>query len=328
MLATPQKDAPYSWERKYPVERLPNPRPRALTIPLSEDVNNELISDNSIDVPRNLEFSMSVNLDRQCSSKSGKDITSIQQTHDQQQSPLCRLPYEIRLIVWKYCLSGFRWHIAYHGSRLIGIECTEDHSWLDLSEYVQKLSIKKSGPARMGPVGRVPILLSCRLIYSDTVPLLYANNIFDFQDGYVLPVLANSILPSRLNLIRTVKMHTSYHTSMSREETSPEIYRDWKRLCSVLSEMKGLENLFILIWTLRLYEGGKLDAILGPLANIKAKVLEIFLPDRATWQDEDLPPGLIDRPCLKIMRRKSEVSWQYGQRKSSFDDRNDPMESY
>lgn len=91
--------------KAYGVLPLPKNRPRALTLPLKE---SKLIPN------------------FQCKFQELFRKVIKQQTFGQKQSPLMRLPPEVRLIIWEYILCNKHLHIVRAPRRLLAIRCDEE----------------------------------------------------------------------------------------------------------------------------------------------------------------------------------------------------------
>ncbi|TQB67718.1 hypothetical protein MPDQ_004912 [Monascus purpureus] len=61
-----------------------------------------------------------------------------QETYNQEQSPLFQLPFDIRLMIWKECLAGCRWHIGLNDLKLKGCECNGTHTMTEIISYERR----------------------------------------------------------------------------------------------------------------------------------------------------------------------------------------------
>lgn len=105
-------NAQISKERKaFRAKPLPANRPRALTLPLNDDVRNDGDHHNIL-------------------SRLIKKKREIQQrTNIQQKSLLiAHLPYEIRILIWRYLLCEQHLHVVRAPKRLLAIQCDEEES--------------------------------------------------------------------------------------------------------------------------------------------------------------------------------------------------------
>lgn len=141
----------------------------------------------------------------------------------------------------------------------------------------------------------------CR--YSETVPLLYKDNVFDFNDIKDVRSMSYSVPSSRFNLIRTLKLDWTI-TRMSRRDPCKALlcqYNFWVNDCAVLANMKGLTELYLCLHGQQFkQQGSELDAVFSPLGMIPAKMFELWLPDTTRWEEEDIPSELSSRPTFKI----------------------------
>ncbi|KAL8787657.1 MAG: hypothetical protein Q9213_002088 [Squamulea squamosa] len=181
-----QKKDQKLWNNEAPRE-LPAVRKRALTIPLPSE---------------NLSF-----------------WKREQQTLDQLQSPLFgRLPLEVRELIFKYYLTpdGQPMHIFRRTDKRLGhCFCTFEpgsHSHYpsfnwgyghpSRTQAWQKIS---SGRPEFSN-NILPLLKSCRRAYSEAVPILYASNIFCFQDIAALRYFVRTVLPHRLSQVTAIQL--------------------------------------------------------------------------------------------------------------------------
>ncbi|PKY08696.1 hypothetical protein P168DRAFT_301345 [Aspergillus campestris IBT 28561] len=301
-------------------QQAPTRRPRALTIPLPEGINETQVIE-KVRVhqqPQQPTSLMGKVFQRNQKAKCEPSISFVvktvtQQTYDQQQSPLCRLPYDVRLKIWEACLSDHRWHIGCEPTklRLLGLECNGCHLATDLHCRIDTDMNGRTLRGRLKAVGRLSLLQVCRTVpqdfvdecrYSETVPLLYKDNVFDFNDIKDVRSMSYSVPSSRFNLIRTLKLDWTLER-MSRRDTYKMFLRRydlWVNDCAILANMKGLTNLYLCLRGEQLKEGKELDAVFSPLAMISAKMFELWLPDTTRWKEEDIPSELSSRPAFKI----------------------------
>ena len=170
--------------------RLPRNRPRALTYPLPVEPDDP------------------------------------QRTCDQSKSALISLPFELRRQIWIEVLSGHLLHITRDAKRLVAIDCTvkndktkaefetRRHGCWGVTDWSPHMDYwwmpgcyqrpRDGHPAR--PANLLPLLQTCRLIYTETVSMLYEDNIFDFNHTNMLIYLECYVLPKRLNQIRVLNL--------------------------------------------------------------------------------------------------------------------------
>lgn len=221
-----------------------------------------------------------------------------QHTLEQLQCPLfAQVPTEVRHIIWIEAVGHHVLHIVRVRKRLLAIDCaktfesigpdleTSHHGcWGRTTQMANPSGFyehaRTAHPAR--PANLLPLLQTCRRIYQETIPILYETNIFDINHVDTLAYLRRSVLPRRLDQIRTLNF-TCYFKSWS-DHTPPYDLDTWIATCDSLARMAGLEEL-----TLHMtgYEGlsvaGRRNAWharLQPLMKLKiAKRFEIFLSE-------------------------------------------------
>lgn len=223
-----------------------------------------------------------------------------QQTCEQLQSPFfARLPYEIRLRIWSEVLGGHLLHIARAHKRLVAIKCEEpldsDHMttfhncWGNAPRKISggRMPSYYIGPYRdhpARPANLVPLLRTCRLVYTETVSILYSGNIFDINHIDTLIYLQRSVLPRRLNHIRAVNLiwHFKYGSGCTN---APYDLATWVEICDVLAGFSGLRELTIHLTSVDLFPAAKYyGRPLEALKRIKVSGrFNVYLP----WTEQD-----------------------------------------
>ena len=223
-----------------------------------------------------------------------------QQTHDQFQSALLmRLPGEIRQLIWAKVIGGHLLHMVHGPTSLVAIDCAEA---VDIELETRRhlcwgFSTKDAPPSYLHPhaghhakpVNILPLLQTCRIIYTEAVSILYGDNIFDLNRVSTLISFHHSILPHRLNQIRVLNLTWDYATLIS----DGPIYYDldsWLEACEVLSRFAGLQELTVHFnnWCKFSYPGADGKRQWGPLLEAlrPAKAVKRFDIYLAWTEDE------------------------------------------
>ncbi|KAI9713952.1 MAG: hypothetical protein M1820_000682 [Bogoriella megaspora] len=192
--------------------------------------------------------------------------------HDQLQSSLSRLPREIRQMIWKYVLGDHVLHIVRLRRRLFSIKCGHNHQ--DISTQFHRCwgtSDRRSELADTpgfytGPLNEfqpelnsfLPLLRTCRQIYSESVNTLYRDNRFDFNHFDSILYLSQSVLRKRLDEIQVISLHWTFkypvyqirHAAKPRrlDDNPPYDHATWVSVCHFLSSLKGLRELYLWMW--------------------------------------------------------------------------------
>ncbi|KAI9709974.1 MAG: hypothetical protein M1820_003052 [Bogoriella megaspora] len=176
-----------------------------------------------------------------------------QQTYNQHESPLMQLPSELRRMIWEEVIGGNLFHIVRCPKRLLGIQCPETANaypgvferpcWgavyrpgLIPPVYGKYRSVKDHSDAASADI--LPILQTCRLIYSETVDLLYQDNVFAFDHLDAALNLRQTTLKCRWNAIRTVCLQWRFRYPF---ETLPSPSLHNEETCSVLRGPDGAD---------------------------------------------------------------------------------------
>ncbi|PLB50839.1 hypothetical protein P170DRAFT_425139 [Aspergillus steynii IBT 23096] len=240
------KDVPKEREKNSP-KPLPSLRPRTLTPPAGGDGK---LSASFV----------------QITTENEKEGSKEQQyVCDQSQSNLLqKLPVEVRLQIWRYCVALFDIHIVRGRNKLVAIPCIGRKEQARLPPCQHKCW-GSSTKALWGYYGvcpgyyigsngcfhlpdPIPLLQSCRMIYSEAINLLYRENSFRVNHIDTIISLSHTFLPSRLNLIRTLHLAHSFPLAMYADRDQgilPYDANTWERVCEIIGNMTGLRELHI-----------------------------------------------------------------------------------
>lgn len=221
---------------------------------------------------------------------------------DQSQSALlARLPAEVRRLIWLKVLGGHLLHIARAPKRLLAIDCADKvHIGSDLLETrfhacwgVTRRQDTTPGfyisprdhPSR--PANLLPLLQTCRRVYSEAISILYQDNVFDINHLDTLIYLRQSVLPQRLNQIRTLNLIWDFKwpTATSR---APYDLATWQEACNILATFTGLQELTVYLTgendlTAGTYWKDRWGPLLETLAQIESVKFDVFIP----WTEEE-----------------------------------------
>lgn len=178
-----------------------------------------------------------------------------------------------------------------------------------------------------------------RARYSETIDLIYSGNTFDFNSADTILSLSQTILPSRLNLLRVVRLEHSFPRflyALSRPDTvsspkdipssdldqffespytvAPFDAKTWKQACSVLASLTDLQKLYMHLGGDPLNEPWQgqdnIKPILGSLMQIQQPgllVFEVSVPwnedPETEYNVEGAPFRLVNRHSRRVCRR-------------------------
>lgn len=165
---------------------------------------------------------------------------------------LSKLPYDVRLIIYEMVLGRKVLHLQAQNqkSRILHYVCKhperidEHRIHQDCSEY----SIKRpsSAPREEYPQasGLLPLLVTCRKVYSEAIDVLYSANTFEFNQIFAaFTFLRYMVPPQRLPSLRHFRLHLRIprHPMLNTRAT-----RDWQDLWTFFSnETSGLQSLYL-----------------------------------------------------------------------------------
>ena len=176
-----------------------------------------------------------------------------QQTYLQQQCAfLSRLPLDVRMMIYELVLGGMTFHITTNEpakTRILSYLCKRPHRMGDGTHQVCYASDERrpsSAPRYDYPqaTGLLPLLVTCRRVYSEAIETLYSANIFDvWANRVAMGLLKGMIPPQRLRCIRCFRwdMQLPHHPSANARSL-----RDWTDLFDFFANgTTGLQLLHI-----------------------------------------------------------------------------------
>ena len=222
-------------------------------------------------------------------------------TSPQLQCPLFySLPLEIRRLIYRHTFVSGAAHIVRIGTRLGHVRCHERHHvWPRTPHRCWGPGAAASDPCH-GPRGQLteedrrgllPLVMACRRIYTEAIPVLYEETTFSILDLESMISLADTILPQRLHAIRTVELgwyfcipYPLYTRRFQRAAPPPYDVATWERFWAILADMTGLRNLRVDLvgsWIEPLTADEE-ERLLGPATDVKRpQVWDL----RVDWED-------------------------------------------
>ena len=180
------------------------------------------------------------------------------QAFSQSQSLLFnKLPPEIRQQIYLYALGERTIHLVPKHSRLDHVLCTGS-SYPNLRSYacwtIRTTSVSPSIAyilrekdwSGVGD-GLLNLLQTCRKIYSEAVHILYAGNTFDVPTPESIILLVDTVLPHRLNNIRSIHMSWHFCRVWSTGALPSQAQHDWDKCWSILSTIRSLRHLRVIL---------------------------------------------------------------------------------
>ncbi|OBT73002.1 hypothetical protein VF21_07848 [Pseudogymnoascus sp. 05NY08] len=171
--------------------------------------------------------------------------------HPQEVSPIFLLPTELRLQIYTLVLGNRNIHL--------GLETEDDNR---LSPYLRHYHCKYGrqdlfidpwhncwfprGGRPKDPVQKIlSLLLTCRLVYSEAIDLLYSANTFQLENSHLVKHLHTLVLPQRLQamqrLVLTLRFDKFPLAPNEIEDNELSQAMVWK----TLSELKGLREVHL-----------------------------------------------------------------------------------
>lgn len=203
-------------------------------------------------------------------------LGSDQTRHEQSQCGfLSKLPLDVRMLIYDLVLGGSTIHVSAgdNHSRIYHFICRVPDRITQSQIHGQCLQLTNqrpsSAPRENYPeaTGLLPLLVTCRQIYSEAISTLYSSNRFEFtQIHTAFRFLARMIPQPRLPAIRhlVLKMAVPRHPHLNSRTK-----RDWNDLFRLFSaEMSGLQSLYL---------------TLNMLEHVKQTIRDTIDSDGAPW---------------------------------------------
>ncbi|CAF9927985.1 MAG: hypothetical protein ALECFALPRED_003921 [Alectoria fallacina] len=193
--------------------------------------------------------------------ESHSSSAAVQKTDEQTQSLLfAKLPMEIRTMIYGMALSGEGQllhivRVSPHSishlrcSKADGGQCRYYECFDFYEEDGEKLSARKRTHGNL-----LPLTLSCRKVYTEAISTLYSHNTFEFRDLYSLICFPSTILPTRMNQIRSLKLDCivgAGHRNFGRTDVTPQNDVPWKMVWKIIAGMTELRDLRVDLAMLR-----------------------------------------------------------------------------
>ncbi len=183
-------------------------------------------------------------------------------TYTQLQSPFFNLPLEIRRLIYRHTLTSGVTHIVRLGPRLGHVRCRDLHLERPWFHRCWGITVKGSdlyhGPHDdflnddddVETQDLLPLLMACRRIYTEAIQVLYGDTTFSMRHLADVDLFAATILPQRLNTVRSVELGWSFYFPYPPYTRKLHYTRfdvtnidAWERVWSILANMEGLRKL-------------------------------------------------------------------------------------
>ena len=178
-----------------------------------------------------------------------------QRTLDQRESLfISKLPIDVRMIVYDLVLGGMVFHLDAQNmhSRILLYICRQPDAINDANHQCHALSSQRPSSAprqeHQQATGLLPLLVTCRRIYTEAIHTLYSANTFEFsRNAAAMRFLKVMVPPQRLHSIRHFRWYfrIPHHPSLNSRSR-----RDWSDLFEFFTkEMTGLQSLYLVLQT-------------------------------------------------------------------------------
>ncbi|KAF2811781.1 uncharacterized protein BDZ99DRAFT_497429 [Mytilinidion resinicola] len=253
-----------------------------------------------------------------------------QTTIFQEKSRLMALPLELREMIYKAVLGNDVMHVIHKENKLGHLRCKANSEkacpkrWHGVGPcadscwgVVDSSNIWMPVEEPQGSDGDVlPLLQTCRQVYSEAFPLLYSTNTFSFIDLDCLRYLSATILPSRFNAIKSLRIEwyltwPLYDVFAQRMLFNTALYpphdeATWEDIWRIIAGMTGLQRLRV---DLKYFDGFRDNEceqkMLAPLRQVKGlKEFDVYLG----WKGKDVTgaPFKLTRPVNTVPDDSSE----------------------
>lgn len=188
---------------------------------------------------------------------------------------LSKLPLDVRMLIYELVVGGSTIHVSAgdNHSRIYHFICQvpDRITQSQIHGQCHQLTTKRPSSAPREhyaqATGFLPLLVTCRQIYSEAVHVLYSSNRFEFTQIHTAFRFLTRMIPQpRLPAIRhlVLKMALPRHPHLNSRTK-----RDWEDLFKLFSsEMRGLQSLHL---------------TLGMLENVKQTIRDTPDSEGALW---------------------------------------------
>ncbi|KAF2710722.1 hypothetical protein K504DRAFT_453786 [Pleomassaria siparia CBS 279.74] len=248
-------------------------------------------------------------------------------TIDQTLTPLMRLPMELRQMIYRYVLGDSTMHMVLKEQKLGHLRCKAEstitcpmgYNGLTLSreccwgkvDSANIWSPQNGNKEEPTDGGIVPLLRSCRQIYSESIKFLYSTNAFSFSDLDALRYFSCTVLPQRFNLIQNLDIEWAMawpiYDPIAQQLllVNPALYppndeATWEETWRIISNMP---NLRVVRVSLLYFDGFRDTAceekMLAPLRKVtRPETFEVHV----SWQGQEITDAPFD-----LTRDKSDI---------------------
>ncbi|KIN00784.1 hypothetical protein OIDMADRAFT_146108 [Oidiodendron maius Zn] len=163
------------------------------------------------------------------------------------------LPLELRLLIWEGVLGGHYFHLEIQSGILTGQLCV---SPTPNTCFYGRGGCRSRLPDKILPLEKnllLPILLSCKQTYTESIRYLYSANTFTISQPDVIEYLPILLLPQRIDNIRSLTFYCNLPLDnpgsilqQEAKETDPQFTGRagiWRAIWHNISAMKGLQTL-------------------------------------------------------------------------------------
>lgn len=199
-----------------------------------------------------------------------RDLTNVSSTCERDRKTparLLQLPPEILEKILLEVLGGNTFHLIQCRRRLGHIRCKKPHNidHVTNSEYdIARACIPHAQRRKYTPFeymdcnyegssfytqsdSCLAVLLTCRQLYNQGIPILYSYNTFDVNSPETLLHLSQTIIPLRLKSIRSLQIDVNASMTLCNEDwglagTIVEC-PEWKMFLGILERLEGLQTL-------------------------------------------------------------------------------------
>ncbi|MCJ1362785.1 hypothetical protein MMC16_001891 [Acarospora aff. strigata] len=146
--------------------------------------------------------------------KHRRELSTAPKPRLQADSPLLRLPAEIRLKIYYEVFGGEVLHLIQLPKRLAHVRCC---STLSATDVLRRCIPGYRWPAVIMEMTKIKtssldlaLLQSCRQIYTEAIDIMYATNLFDIDDPSTLLYLSQTIRPQRFAAIKYLQFSWAF----------------------------------------------------------------------------------------------------------------------
>jgi len=154
--------------------------------------------------------------------------------------------------------------------------------------------------------GLVPLLRTCRVVYSEAIRTVYSKNVFHFYDPGDIRYFSRAILPQRLNDVHSImvdweRAFSIFNPYNAIPKQDNEEWKAWRQTWAIIAKMGGLQEVRVILKKHKFVVSRiRRIKMCQPMMDIKGlRTFEVIVPydDDGDWDfAADAPFNIVKAP--------------------------------